>query len=743
MKSWVNGEGPKRARLMIIGEGAGIEEAKQGRPFVGKSGKELDQYLSRIGINRKDVYITNVIKDVKMAEKKEVDEVQVEILKGEIEEVNPDIILTLGAIATHIFLDDEWDMETLNAVPHLIDGRIVIPSFHPAAAFHDTSLMAWIQEAFEKVIDNTTCWTESEPTRISPSQVIATETSRVMAIDTETFRDGRPFMITFSSCEGWAGYIKCSDTDALRSLNNILDTAILHNAIFDLPVLSQLGIRPARWIDTMQMAFLLETLPLSLKGLAYKLCGMKIKSFEDFSLGFDWDVIPMEEGIRYACSHADATLRVYNKLKSMAYDTMPEVLDRDLAIMPMVIQMMKNGMKIDVEYLSKLSVDFQIRNLELLSKIEEISGPGFNPASAPQVSKLLYEQLKLGRRAKIKKTKWGGSTSKESIKRIKDEHPVVQMIEDWRETDTLIDKFLNVLPEKVNSDGRVHTKLSMVRVKHSGRLASSDPNLMAQPVRTDGGQLIRRGFVAPDGYVLASFDYNQIEMRLMAHLSQDPIMIDVYQRGGDIHTETAMRIFKISDPRKVDEMKHRYPAKRTGFGIINSVSARGLMRELEGWKEEDCQHLLDEWFKVYVGVRQFMDQIRDQTILDGKLYDMWGRRELFPEVYAASPYIRDAGLRRAGNHGIQSGAQGIIKEAMRQLWPKIVEWNKRWDDLKGGESVRPLLQIHDDLIFEIHKEAVEWAVPEIKSTMENVVKLSIPITVNAKTGLNWGEMEKY
>jgi len=283
----------------------------------------------------------------------------------------------------------------------------------------------------------------------------------------------------------------------------------------------------------------------------------------------------------------------------------------------------------------------------------------------------------------------------------------------------------------------------MIRVKHSGRLASSNPNLMNQPTRTSDGQRIREAFVPEKGYGLWSFDYNQIEMRLMAHLSGDPTMCKAYIEGKDIHTETAMRIFGISKPEDVDEMKHRYPSKRTVFGIINNISAEGLARELvDGgagiWTVDRCQELLNTWFKVYRGVRDFMMRVKSEARLHGVVYDMWGRMEYVPAVWACDDQMKEKALRVAINQKIQSGAQGIIKEAMGKF---VVDGlMKNWE--KWGWAY-PLIQIHDDIVWEISKEADKEIPPMIKHIMENAVKISIPIKVGVKKSYeNWGKLEK-
>lgn len=765
MGEWVEGSGKVPAELMVVGEAPGKDEVSKGKVFVGATGAELDNLLKKVGLVwRDDVYCTNISK-VPLDSKKKIspDEMEVygELLSEEIEKVNPRVIMALGAVSSHWFLGGTYDMETLNAVPHEWNGRIVIPSIHPAAAFHDTSLFVWVVQSMMKVRDALTDPGSirreiRERNEVKPVKICSIEKSLcgdIIAIDTETTSDGNLFMISVSSREGVAGVTLASNRKAIRMIREAVGdgvTVILHNALYDLPQLEQVGIKPRKFIDTMQMAFLIQTLPLGLKNLTYKLTGLKAKEYEEV-VGKERSLedVAEEEAFLYSAQDADSTLRVYNAMKPLVYDRMGEVLERDHAIIPMLIDMMKTGMRVDIGHFERLYVEFMERNERLREKIEKYAWPGFNPASAPQNSKLLYEKLKLGRRAKITKTKWGGSTDKKNIKKIIAEHPVVSMIEEWKARDTLMDKYLAVLPRAVGSDGRIHTKLSLVRVKHSGRLASSNPNLMAQPVRSEEGLEIRNGFVATPGYKLVSFDYNQIEMRMMAHLSKDEAMIRAYLSGADIHTETAMKMFGIADPKDVDEMKHRYPAKRVGFGVINLITAHGLERELaeQGagmWGRDACQEMLDAWFRMYPGVRRFFDEIRRKVIRDCYVEDMWGRREWVWEVKSVHAHIREAGIRKAINQQIQSGAQGVIKEAMRRVWEWAEEVNKRWWELRETTAIRPLLQIHDSLEMEI----IEWEgigdmISKIKTIMEGTVKLRVPVVVGVKWGDRWGSLKEW
>jgi len=768
--AWVEGDGPKPCRLMVIAEAPAETECKTGIPLTGKTGKEFDNLLLRyIGLRRERVYTTNLFK-YPLNDDKEYTQDEYEymgsILREEIEEVDPDVILTLGAISTHWFLGFSHDMEALNGMPHEWEGRVVVPSIHPAASFRDSALLSWVIEAFEntkKVLDGEMIVPPlAEPTKIWGGQGF---TGNVIAVDTESLKDGSPYLVTWSNAEGRACYSYCDS--GLRYLNMQLYKSdvltLLHNAPYDLSILWDLGIHPSHWIDTMQIAFLLQTLPLGLKALAYRLCRLPLRDYDEVVYGMpfkeycklnkikkkdewkhirDLSDVPEKERLEYACGDPDGTLRVYNRMLPLFYSRMSEVLQRDMDIQPMIISMMERGMRVDEQYLERLGVEFQVENDRLLyNDLWNIAGDGFNPKSSEQTGDLLYNKLSLGKGHKIKRTQKGLTTDAKTLKKIEGQHPVVAMITQYRSRKDLIDKYIKVLPTYIQRDGRIHTKVSMVRVKQSGRLASSKPNLLAQPVRSADGRRIRDGFVAEEGYSIVSMDYSQIEMRLVAHLSQDPVLLKVYRENGDVHTDTAMRTFGIKNPKLVDEIKHRYPSKRTGFGVIYRISARGLSVQLQGeglleWTEEKCQWLINSWLKEHAGVKEYWGKIDQETRRTGQVTDLWGRMKLIPEIKSIFPPIREAGLRIANNVPEQSGAQGIIKEGMRRLWPQMREWI-------GDRLAYPLIQVHDDLVVEVRDDFIPEYISIAKPIMEGAIELSIPIYVEAKVGKRWGSQEKW
>lgn len=770
---WVEGEGPSPCEWMIVGEAPASEEVRQGRPFVGKTGAELTELILKLlKLSRRHFYITNAFKypvpDSKKVSEDEWEMMEDELLE-EIEEVCPSLIITLGAMSTRMMLGDEVSVEAANGVPHAIGGGIaVIPVIHPAATFHDPEKMLWVREGFMRI----KAWMEgpwiapSHPFkspdfhvlpigRVLSGKSVKWCGRRCIAIDTETWPGMKdPYLLTAATGEEWhyrAGVCMAEDTKTAEMVNKWVQKedviTVLHNAPFDIPVLARMGIHPHHYIDTMQLAFLLQGLPIGLKPLAYRLCQWKLAEFEEVTGEFASFPMAHEENPhraeRYALEDAVATVGVLEQMKGRGYEGVEEVLERDMDVMPMTMAMEEKGMLIDLPYLRKLGREFEAQNMDLLEEIrEDVGMEDLNPNSPKQMNEAFYKKLGLGKGKRIQETVWGRSTGKNAMKVMRDEHPVVAKVEKYRETARLVSAYVEALPQQVEGDGRVHTDISLTRVQHSGRLASSKPNLMAIPVRTKDGRRVRAAFIAAPGYEILSADYSQIEMIMMAHLSQDPVMLEAYRKGRDIHAETAARIFgiKLED---VDEIKHRYPSKRTGFGIINHISAKGLARELADggagiWTEGACRDLLEAWFDVYRGVKQFMVETGRNLRRTGYVYDIWGRRYITQTIWSVFPHLRAESERVAGSALISGGAQGVIKVAMANLWPTVATWMKR-------KWAWPLIQVHDDLTFETKVTKRKSLAKTITTTMERAgrpVNLSLPTPVEVKVGKRWGEQKK-
>lgn len=459
----------------------------------------------------------------------------------------------------------------------------------------------------------------------------------------------------------------------------------------------------------------------------------------------DLSDISSDKAIHYSARDADATLRVYPILWRRIIEMgLEDTFWRDMRAMPMVVDMMANGMPTDSNAFAALSVYFQSR-MDLIQRKMQITvgkhlpGKAINPASSQQMSALIYDHLKLqeiGGKHKSKKGTVKKSTADDILKRYVQIHPVVQDIIDWRGYQKLKTSYADTIPKKVSPDGRIRTTIRITRTA-TGRLSSSNPNLMAQPIRTEEGRKVRDCYVAPPGRVLMSGDYSQVEMRVAANEAKDERMMSIFWKGDDIHSITASNMFGVP-VSQLDEMKHRYPAKRVGFGILNLITAMGLQRELavggaDLWTVDDCKDMIKSWFDIYRGIAAYMKASGEQAKRYGYVRDMWGRLRYIPGIRSNNRWTRIEAERQAGNAPIQMGAQGIIKEAMGRLVPVY----RKWEDL-----LLPLIQIHDDIVWEMDEWMPPIIQPEVKGIMEGVTPKDfiIPLEVSFKLGKKWGSM---
>jgi len=445
--------------------------------------------------------------------------------------------------------------------------------------------------------------------------------------------------------------------------------------------------------------------------------------------------IDFNDALGYACKDAIVTLGVYPILKERI--TLSRLLNayrRDINIIPMVQNMTNFGIKINPRHFRELTEYFQDRMDEKQSEIENLytqstgESKSINIVSPKQVAEMLFKM-------KIFRFK-NQSTSADSLDRIRSRHPVINLITEYRGLRKLQGTYTNTIAEKADSDNRVHSNFKTTRVV-TGRLSSSNPNLHNQPKHGAEAVKIREGFIPEPGCVFLANDYKQIEMRLAAHMAQDKTMLRMLIEGKDLHSETASWIFN-TPVDQVDKELHRQPAKSIGFGIIYCISGVGLQKQLcargLNYTEQDCTNMISKWLEMYRGIADLVEESKSMARRWGYVTDIFGRRRLIPEVMSTNHRVVAAGLRQAVNARAQSGAQGIIKEAMVQLTPVYREY------LSRGYIFRPLIQIHDDLLFEVQRDILLEVAPIIKQVMENAVKLSVPLPVDQETGENWGRM---
>ena len=455
--------------------------------------------------------------------------------------------------------------------------------------------------------------------------------------------------------------------------------------------------------------------------------------------------IPFDTARKYSCKDPDATLGVYHALyPRIVEEGLLPSLERDIACQTMVLDMMGYGVLIDPEHFRALSEDYTVKMAELQKEINAVAGRNINLNSPLQVGEFLYEKGVIGKTNKLVQStgEWEEgyeSTAADVLDKLKPNFPIVRTIQRYRSLSKFKSTYVDALPACMGDDQRVRSDMSMTRTD-TGRLASSHPNIQNQPTRNEEGKVIRKGFVAQPGCVYLSIDLGQIEMRCAAHESGDAAMIRTFNDPkGDVHTETAIAMFP--HVAVIDKEKHRYPAKRTGFGVLYDITAMGLYdvfvhEDIYTFSEDDCQGFIDGWYRAHPGIRDWKDEIKGFARRHGWVEDMFGRKRWVPEAQSVIEKVRDAGLRKAVNAPIQMGAQGIIKEIMTILTPLYKDMNRHF-------ICRPLLQIHDELIFEVEEERVEGVVDVFVPVFEHAVTLRVPVQCDAEVGYNWMDTVDY
>lgn len=433
--------------------------------------------------------------------------------------------------------------------------------------------------------------------------------------------------------------------------------------------------------------------------------------------------------------------RLFGGVRLMGRPSPVNIRRLDSQVIPMIVRMRNNGILVDRGYFADLTTQLQAEKQVLESRIYDMVGTRINLGSPDQVAKLLYQDLGFDTKGIGKtKSKKRLTIDDDAIGMLKPQwKELIGAIEDWRENDKLEDSYTVPIPKLVGEDGRLRTDLKLTRVS-SGRISSSDPNLMAIPTRSDKGRLVRNGFVARDGCVLVATDESQIEMRVAAHYSGDANLMRIFQQNLDIHIETASRMFRLP-PAQLDKYLHRYPAKRVGFGVLFGITAEGLLRQMYAsgamnWTLDQCQDLIDLWFGLYPDVKHWMDEQFTRARKFGLVWDLFGRIRPLPEIWSAFEGTVEDGHRASGSMPVSSTAQGTMKLAMAEI-----------DDLMAtyrghGHVCEPLIQIHDDLLVEVSEEIAEDYAHKAGEIIENCVPLVIPIKQSGSIGKRWGEMEE-
>ncbi len=529
--------------------------------------------------------------------------------------------------------------------------------------------------------------------------------------------------------------------DVLRGpLTDPLKKKVGHNIKYDLLVLDRVGLQVAPLsFDTMIAEWLVDpsSRNLGLKSLAWVRLGVEMTHIEEL-IGKGKNQISMADvSIPAAASYAGAdaihTLGLVPILQAELERQNAAGLLRDLE-MPLVgilAEMEKAGVALDLAFLLGMSSDLAGRMLEIETEIFTQVGAKFNLNSTQQLSNILFENLKLEPPDRRKRTSSGHfSTSADVLEELRGKHPIVDMILEYRELTKLKSTYVDALPAQVNPQtGRVHTSYNQTG-SVTGRIASSEPNLQNIPTRTDLGRRVRQGFVAADGQVLLSVDYSQIELRIVAHMAGDEAMLAAFRAGQDIHATTAAAIYNM-ELEKVTREQRRH-AKAINFGLIYGMSAFGLSRTTDLTLGES-ENFVRAYFERFPGVKQYLDQMRRRAAEEGYVETLLGRRRYFPGLKSQmNQNIRNREEREAINAPIQGTAADIMKLAMLRLPGELAG---------AGLHSRLLLQVHDELVLECPRAELRQAAEVVQHAMEGAYQLSIPLSTEARWGVNWGEMK--
>ena len=576
--------------------------------------------------------------------------------------------------------------------------------------------------------------------------------AKLFALDTET--DNLDYMaanlvgISFALENGEAAYLPLQldylgapktleKTTALTLLKPILENPAIQkvgqNFKYDLTIFARND------IDVQGVAFdtMLESYVLNSTGrhnmddLAKRYLGHQTITFEEIAgkgkNQLTFNQIPLEKAAEYAAEDADVTMKLQQVLweKLSKEPTLEKLFkEMELPLLGVLSRMERRGVLIDSDALFLQSNEIANRLSELEEQAYVLAGQPFNLASTKQLQEILFDKLGL---PVIQKTPKGApSTNEEVLEELAFSHELPKVLVEHRGLSKLKSTYTDKLPQMVNPQtGRVHTSYHQA-VTATGRLSSSDPNLQNIPIRNEEGHRIRQAFIAREGFTVVAADYSQIELRIMAHLSQDQGLINAFTQGKDIHRSTAAEIFGVSLDEVTSEQRRN--AKAINFGLIYGMSAFGLSRQL-GIGRADAQSYMDLYFKRYPGVQTFMHDIREKAKTQGYVETLFGRRLYLPDINSSNGMRRKAAERVAINAPMQGTAADIIKRAMIQLDQK----------LQNDPDIAMIMQVHDELVFEVRSEKVAFYSELIKTQMESAADLVVPLIVDVGQGTNWDE----
>ena len=586
-------------------------------------------------------------------------------------------------------------------------------------------------------------------TRAELDELVKNLSKNEFTFDTETDGlhpvDVRMLATSFSLEKDKAHFIsfahaEFSQSEFAEKIKPIMENSKLpkggQNVKFDRHVYKNLGIDvQGIAFDTMLESYLLDpnSRQHGLDDLAIKHLNLKKIPFEDVSVKGElfMDQVDIEKLSHYACEDADACFQLHKIFEPQIKEQNLERLYRDieLPLIEVLGDMEKTGFALDVKLLGELSKQLTVRLDDLTKQIIDMAGEEFNIKSPKQLGPILFEKLKVHETAgitKIKKTKTGYATDQETLEKF-DAHPIIRLILEYRNLSKLQSTYIDTLPTLVHpKTGRVHTSFNQT-VAATGRLSSSDPNLQNIPIRTELGREIRKAFVAQNDNLIVSADYSQIELRFLAHLTKDPTLIRTFEQNEDVHSITAALIFNKGFHEVTSELRSR--AKTINFGVIYGMGPQRLARE-NGISIPEAKKFIESYFQTYGHVKDFFNKQLEFAREHGYVETIMGRRRPLPDINGKNPMMVAIAERMAGNTPLQGSAADLIKIAMINIHHEIKKKNLK---------TRMLLQVHDELVFEVPPNELKEAMAMIKEKMETAMKLDVPLLVDIRSGKNWND----
>jgi len=572
------------------------------------------------------------------------------------------------------------------------------------------------------------------------------KTQKAFTLDTETSGldtiTAELLGLSFSWKEGEA-YFVLATKKRLEELKPILINPKIkkygHNLKFDWRVLKNQGVElKGLGFDTMIASYLLNpgNRQHNLDSLVFtelgfeKISKINLADTQPAQLTIDFKSLDPEKLSLYSCEDADFTNRLVKILtKRLQTENLTDLFNKiEMPLIPVLGEMENTGIKVKIEPLQLLDHEVSAKLAKLEKAIHKLAKNKFNINSTKQLKEILFEKLAIPTN-NIKKTKTGFSTAEDELEKLNDLHPIIPLLRDYRELNKLQTTYLNALPKMINpKTGRIHTSFNQT-VAATGRLSSNDPNLQNIPTRTEEGRKIRDAFVAEQGFELIGFDYSQIELRLAAHMAGDKKMITAFKNEEDIHTATAAEINGVKLTEVTKNMRRE--AKAINFGILYGQGPHGLSQSA-GIPYYQATEFINKYFLAYPSIKKMVSSSIKEAQKNGYALTLFGRKRPLPEINSNIPMVRKSAERMAINTPLQGTAADLIKMAMIKV-AELIDGHE--------EEVRMLLQVHDELIFEIKKDRMDYYGQKIKNIMQEVLKLRIPIVVDESRGKNWGELK--